>query len=406
MDIATIAASLRRNALGPLLIALQAALALVILLNVAGIVQEHIGRMRSPSGVDESNVFTLINRWVGQPENARDLVARDLAAIRGTPGVIAAVSTNGVPLSQRGWGSTIDTKPVDTSRSGSLTRTQLYYLDEQGADALGLRLLQGRWFTAEEAGGATQATPGTVAILTRALADHLFPDGDALGKLIYTGPNPETVIGIIETLQGSSPGDPAVSMEVGQYSVVKPSRWAYPGINDYVVRTQPGALAAAMKEVERRLREAYPQRVIIEFQTFTETRHDTYRANRALTSILVAVNLLLIAVTALGIAGLASYWVAQRQRMIGIRRALGATRSDILAYFHTENLLIVGVGVVLGAGLALALNATLVKYGVPRIESVHLWAGMLMVVLVGQLAVMGPAARASRLPPALATRSG
>src|SRR5690242_20080623 len=100
MDFASIFASLRRSALGPLLIALQVALTLAILLNVAGIVQQHVQRMRSTSGVDEANVFSLLNRWVGAPtvQEARTLVSRDLAILRATPGVQAAVSTNGIPL--------------------------------------------------------------------------------------------------------------------------------------------------------------------------------------------------------------------------------------------------------------------------------------------------------------------
>jgi putative ABC transport system permease protein len=92
--------------------------------------------------------------------------------------------------------------------------------------------------------------------------------------------------------------------------------------------------------------------------------------------------------------------------MIGVRRALGARRFDILAYFHAENLLIVGAGVLLGVGLALGLNTLLLKAGVPRIENAYLWGGVLAVLLTGQLAVLVPAMRAARVPPALATRSG
>jgi putative ABC transport system permease protein len=409
MEIAPIFASLRRNPLGPVLIVLQVALTLAILLNVAGIVQQHLERMHSISGVDEANVFTLLNRWVVQRTYAEApaLVARDLAVLRATPGVQAAVATNGIPLSQRGWGSTIDTKPVDPTRIGGLTRVQLYYFDEQGAQALGLRMKQGRWFTADEVASAGQPGSSSLIIVTQALADHVFPKGGALGKVVYMqDARADTIVGIVENLQTSSPGNPAVPIENGQYSVIMPSRFSQPVVNSYVVRTQPGAMQAAMKEVERRLREADPLRVITQFKTFAETRKDAYRANRALTAILVAVNLLLIAVTALGIAGLAAYWVAQRQRMIGVRRALGAKRADILAYFHSENLLIVGVGVLLGVGLAVALNSLLVKAGVPPIGKLWLAGGVLVVLAIGQLAVLLPARRAARIPPALAMRSG
>jgi putative ABC transport system permease protein len=409
MNLVPIFASLRRSPLGPVLIALQVALTLAIMMNVAGIVQQHVERMRSVSGVDEDNVFSLLNFWVTQPNfaEASALVARDVALLRAAPGVQAAVVTNGIPLGQRGWGTTIDTRPVDPRNTGSVTRAQLYLLDEHGADALGLHLQRGRWFTSAEVAGATQQDPSRFVIVTRALAQHLFPGGDALGKTVYMqGPRPNTIVGIVEGLQTSSPGNPSVPIEASHFTVIMPAHYAQNTVNTYVVRTQPGAQAAAMKEVERRLREADPQRVITEMKSFAETRRDAYRANRALTAILLAVNLLLVAITALGIAGLASYWVAQRQRMIGVRRALGARRFDILAYFHTENLLIVGTGVLLGVGLALGLNTLLLKAGVPRIEPIYIWMGVVIVLLTGQLAVLMPAMRAARVPPALATRSG
>jgi putative ABC transport system permease protein len=409
MNLLPILASLRRSPLGPVLIALQVALTLAIMMNVAGIVQQHVERMRSVSGVDEDNVFSLLNLWVTQPNfaEASAMVARDVALLRATPGVQAALATNGIPLGQRGWGTTIATQPIDPQRSGGAVRAQLYLFDEQGADTLGLRLQSGRWFTSAEVTSASQPDPSSLVILTRALADRLFPKGDALGKTVYMqGPRPNTIIGIVENLQTSSPGNPAVPIENSHDAVIMPARYAQNSVNSYVVRTRPGAQLATMREVERRLREAEPLRVITDLKTFSETRRDAYRANRALTAILLAVSLLLVAITALGIAGLASYWVAQRQRMIGVRRALGARRLDILAYFHAENLLIVSVGVLVGIGLALGLNTLLLKAGVPRIESVYVWAGVLVVLLTGQLAVLLPALRAARVPPALATRSG
>jgi hypothetical protein len=95
--------------------------------------------------VDEDNIFSLLNRWVVQPTfaEAPALVARDLAILRGTPRCRRLVATNGIPLGRRGWRTTIDTRPVDPGRSGNLTSAELYFLDEQGAEALGFAFAAG-----------------------------------------------------------------------------------------------------------------------------------------------------------------------------------------------------------------------------------------------------------------------
>ena len=114
----------------------------------------------------------------------------------------------------------------------------------------------------------------------------------------------------------------------------------------------------------------------------------------------------LLLVTALGIIGLASFWVQQRRRQIGIRRALGATRGDILRYFQTENFLIVTGGIVLGMALAFGLNLMLMKlYELPRLPLYYLPIGALVLWGLGQLAVLAPALRAAAVPPVVATRS-
>jgi putative ABC transport system permease protein len=121
---------------------------------------------------------------------------------------------------------------------------------------------------------------------------------------------------------------------------------------------------------------------------------------------LVGVIVALLGVTALGIVGLASFWVAQRRKQIGVRRALGATRGDILRYFQTENFLIVTFGIVLGMVLAFGLNLVLMqKYELPRLPLWYLPAGAVALWLLGQLAVLAPALRAAAVPPVVATRS-
>jgi putative ABC transport system permease protein len=121
--------------------------------------------------------------------------------------------------------------------------------------------------------------------------------------------------------------------------------------------------------------------------------------------ILAVVCASLIAVTVCGIVGLTSYWVSQRRRQIGIRRALGATRGAIVRYFQTENLLISATGAVVGIGLTIALNLWMVTtFAMPRLD--YAWAGLgaVFLLVLGQIAVLWPALRAASIPPALAAR--
>ena len=115
---------------------------------------------------------------------------------------------------------------------------------------------------------------------------------------------------------------------------------------------------------------------------------------------------LLVAITALGIVGLASFSVNRRTRQIGTRRALGASKAAILRYFMTENFLISLVGVLIGAGLTVGLNMFMVEtFSLTRISWYLVPAAMLILCIVGQIAVFQPARRASAVPPAVATRT-
>jgi putative ABC transport system permease protein len=114
----------------------------------------------------------------------------------------------------------------------------------------------------------------------------------------------------------------------------------------------------------------------------------------------------LLVITAAGIVGLTSFWVGQRRKQIGVRRALGARQRDILGYFLTENLLISLGGVLLGIVLALSMNLWLVlRLGVQPLSFAYLATGVVLLLLLGQGAVLAPAIKASRVPPVEATRS-
>jgi putative ABC transport system permease protein len=141
-------------------------------------------------------------------------------------------------------------------------------------------------------------------------------------------------------------------------------------------------------------------------RTMEETRQRSYELNQALINILATTTAILIAITTLGVAGLTSFNVTRRTKQIGTRRALGATRTDILRYFLAENLLFTAIGVTLGAVLAVGINMLLVElFSVPRFDWYLLPATMLALIVISLLAVLFPARRAAAVPPAVATRT-
>jgi putative ABC transport system permease protein len=115
---------------------------------------------------------------------------------------------------------------------------------------------------------------------------------------------------------------------------------------------------------------------------------------------------MLLLINALGIIGLVSFWVQQRKKQIGTRRALGANRWHIVRYFLVENSLITCLGITLGLVLAIVLNNWLVvQLEVARLPLIYLGYGALVLFVLGLIAAAAPALNASRIAPAVATRS-
>ncbi|MGH8126133.1 MAG: ABC transporter permease, partial [Rhodanobacteraceae bacterium] len=239
------------------------------------------------------------------------------------------------------------------------------------------------------------------AIITRALAERLFSGQNALGKSIYSYPNPIRVVGVVAHLLKPDVGD----ADSRDFSVLFSM---LPDTSDvtYVLRTSPQDRERVLKQAQQVLYRVDGNRVLRDAMTFTQLRARYFQREFTMIDLLLASALGLLFVAALGITGLANFWVQQRTRSIGIRRALGATRRNILNYFQTENFMIVTLGVVLGVLLAIGLNLLLMAhYSLSRLPLWYLAVGAIALLILGQLAVLVPALRASRVPPAVATRS-
>jgi putative ABC transport system permease protein len=269
-------------------------------------------------------------------------------------------------------------------------------------DTLGLHLVAGRQFQPDDYVVGMGHTPA-VAIITRALARRLYPGQSALGKDMYLGPSVIRVVGIVDTLLRPSLREPGTEGD----SMLWPQLPDISGVT-YLLRSAPGDRRRVLEAARGALLKVSSSRLIDpkQMQTYAQIRHDYFQRDTTMIGLLVASASGLLFVTALGIAGLANFWVQQRWRSIGIRRAIGATRGDILRYFQGENFLIVGAGIVLGGVLAVLLNLLLMAhYELPRLPLWYLPIGAAVLWALGQLSVLSPARRAARIPPVAAMRS-
>jgi putative ABC transport system permease protein len=400
-NVRPILSALLRNRTGAILVALQIAVTLAVLVNATYVVKQRVDKVSRATGIDDKNIVVVGNTGFGLGYDHEATMREDVAWLRTVPGVIGAAATSSVPLSGSGSSSSYatkpDAKPADTHSAAYV------HADEGILDALGVKLIAGRGFTAAE---IQPPLPGdsfvAQVIITKAYSKKLFGTENGLGRTIYDGQNrTAVVVGIIDKLQGYW-----VNWDDLESVMLQPRLPGYSNSNDYMIRTAPGQRDAVMKIVEEKLSTSNPKRVIQSVRTFEFYKDRSYRSDRNMSIFLVSVTALLLGIAALGIFGLATFTVNTRTKQIGTRRAIGARRRDIIVYFLTENWLISTAGVFVGCAMALGVGYWLsVELELPRLDLYYLVGGVLVIWLLGQLSVAQPARRAATISPAVATRN-
>jgi len=413
MSVRHIVSSLRRNRLMPLLLVAQVAIACAILCNALFLLYQRVGPMLVPDGIAPGEVIGVDQIIASGRSWSRAEIERTTQALRAIPGVKFATPVMGIPLA-----SSMQITGLVAGPDGTKTDVDVYMGDDM-VDALGLQLVAGRNFTEadyEDGGmgigdGKQRAAP-TPVIITRALADRLYAHGQALGRPLTRvndkdGPG-EVVVGVVRHLLRYKMD--AAADGRAENSVLVPTRITGSPLLSYAVRTDARARGRVIKAipgvVKAQLGAGLMPGIDIQVRGYEDIRDGVFSSWRAAVWLLATVCVVVVIVTAVGIMGLTGYWVQQRTRQIGIRRALGARRRDILAYFLAENFLIVGAGVAFGMVLAYAINLFLMRhYELERLPCSSLPVGALALWVLGQLAVLGPARRAAAVPPVVATRS-
>jgi putative ABC transport system permease protein len=408
-EIRPILSALLRSKTGAILVAVQIALSMAILANAIHIVVQRQALMARPSGVaGENDIFYVImgNQKV-EEETIADVTRQKLqaATLRALPGVVSVAQINQMPLSQSGHTNSVRASRTQSNSSGA----SLYTTADSLIKTFGLKLIDGRDFTPDDVMDQDYNDEGSpdVVIVTRTLADHLWPGSpSAVGKTVYLGTSEKSikwrVIGVVERLQTAhAQGGPS-----GEYTTIIPLRRIHWPGGAYAVRAEPGQRDRLMTEAEAAIHRISSAATLVRTESMEQHRLKRYRADMTLSWMLIGVSVLLLLITASGIVGMASLWVTQRRKQIGVRRALGARRADIVRYFVTENIMITSAGVGLGVVMAIGLNSLLMsQLEMSRLPARYLFIGAGALWALGVAAVYGPAWRAATISPALATRS-
>lgn len=401
MNLGPILTAMMRNKTGAVLVAIQIAVTLAIVVNSLYIIVLRVEKMNRETGIDLQNVMTASVRGFGEEFDVVTSIRDDIDLIKSIPGVVNATVSNHVPLSGSGSGTGLRTvadeniEPVPTAR---------YQWSEDGLDSLGVQLSRGRNFFPGEVDyvlpESNLPSPASV-LITQALADDLFGEEDALGKVVYWGSmEPSTVVGIIGRMHGSW-----VGWDKLENVVIQPGKPAYP-TSKYIIRTEPGMRDELIPVIEQKLGESNRKRVINSFKSLEDVAARSYRRDRGMVIILAVVISLLIGLTTLVIIGLASFHVTQRTKQIGTRRALGARRIDIIHHFMLENWVITTAGAVLGVLLTAIVAYWLENaFEIERLDWRYIPVAVVMLWVISSLAVIEPSRRAASVPPAVATRS-
>ncbi|AQQ68578.1 ABC transporter permease [Microbulbifer agarilyticus] len=399
-EIKPMLSALWRNKISALLIAVQIALTLAIVSNSVTIIQERQHMIDRPTGIDVENLIGITFMPVPTDYDMAGAVVADLDLLRSMPGVIDASVTNQLPLSGSGSASGYFLEP--NQEIGDFT-ANYYHTDPHFINTLGMKLVAGRNFREDEMKivGAHDIHNADVAIVTQEFAERAFPEESALGKYLYSGrdDHPTKIIGIVERHLGAWPSWNLAGNVVFNPALITGNH------KRYLVRTEPGQRDAIFKQLEDKLAERDPQRVI-HVETTEENKRQSYSGDNLMIKMLSVVVGLLTFIVALGIVGLTTFWINQRTKQIGIRRALGASRSNISRYFLVENSIIAVTGLTLGGTAALIINEAIANNFSQPPLSLSLLIGCAIVLLVVSLtAALMPALRAANISPATATRS-
>jgi predicted permease len=309
------------------------------------------------------------------------------------PGVEAAGIVDFLPLGHnRSWGPPVP--KGRTYRDGQLPNPLVYVITPGYLRAMGMKM-HGRDFTWED-GPKSES----VIMLNRAAASFFWPGQDPVGKIVTLNGSDRRIVGVVDDVREDSVED------ASGWQVYFPATQEAPEGAELVVRTglPPAVLA---QSVLRTLRELNPRQPVVEFRPIRQFVDSAVSPRRFFMLLIAAFAALGLLLAVLGIYGVISYTATRQTQEIGIRMALGATRSSVVAMVMRGALLQALIGLVVGIPSALLAGRLMANqlYGIGSCDPFALAGATIVLGLCATVASLIPACRAASVEPMKALRS-
>jgi len=361
-----------------------------------------------PEGVVTASVALPRSKYA-KAEDWRKFMDRALPAMRAIPGVSLAGATDVIPLSGNHNDSVILAEGYQMKPGESLISPLSMDVTAGYLEAMGISMVRGRSFDERDSENAPR-----VVVVDERLAQHFWPNSDPVGRRMYLPGNPKdllkidehtvwlTVVGVAHTLRYEHLDDSGAT--VGAYY--------FPNSQDpdnnftFALKTS-GNPDSVMRALRVEMFRLDPDLAVFDVRSMSE-RIDLSLSSRRTSMLLAnAFGGVALFLATLGIYGVLAYLVAQRTREIGIRVALGSTRTSILRLVLWEGFELVLIGLVLGIIGAASLQKVVATeiYGVRPLDPLVLASVMGVLTIVALAACAVPARRAMRVDPIVALRS-
>ena len=272
-----------------------------------------------------------------------------------------------------------------------------------------LEVLKGRYFDSDE-----MQRRSKVCLITRHLSESMYPAGGAINQQIHVGELSFTVIGVFQERVATF-GESEIDTDslLVPFSLIEYYTGEEYFRTLYAQADTPEDVSVVTKEIADVLHKRHRNGAKYTVENLTALLEATRRISFALTLVLLLVALVVLGVSGIGIMNIMLVTVTERTHEIGIRRAVGARRADIMCQFLVEAILISGIGALVGAliGISLPFAANIALGFFPELANVSLplsWLSVIVALFVSCLTglIFGylPASHAANLHPSESLR--